>query len=185
MVAHPGEVLDTSTTDKNDGVFLQIVSNSRNICSHFYSVDETDTRNFAQGGVRLLGCGCVHPSTYPSALRTSLQSRTLRLVTNLLSARTNQLIEGRQTLISFSLHGLASSRQGPTQPPASHSEKPFKSSKGVECCQANSPQGLAADVLRPGSWTVRLGQPQRDAHSTPAPSDNIGKFRSFCLPLVR
>jgi hypothetical protein len=72
MVPNPGEVLDTSTAYQNDGVFLQVVSDARNIGSHFYSVRKSNTRNFTQSRIRLLGCGCVHPRTDASALRAPL-----------------------------------------------------------------------------------------------------------------
>ena len=104
MVSNPGEVLDTSTTNQNDGVFLQIVPDPRNIGSYLYPIGKPDTCNFSQCRIWLLGCRCVHPRAYSSALRTPLQSRTLRLITNLLSARSYQLIEGRQTLLSLWLN---------------------------------------------------------------------------------
>jgi hypothetical protein len=97
MIANPGEVLDTSTANQHDGVFLQVVPDSRDISSYFYPINEPNTRNFSQRRIGFFGCRRVHPGTYTSALRTPLQSRTLRLITNLLSARSNQLIEGRQT----------------------------------------------------------------------------------------
>src|SRR5437867_8523653 len=101
MVANAREVLDTSTADQHDGVFLQVVPDSGDVGCYLNPVGKTDTRNFTQSGVRFLGCRRVHPRAHPSALRTSLQSRTLRLKTNLLSARSNQLIEGRQTRFSL------------------------------------------------------------------------------------
>ena len=108
MIPNPGEVLDTSTTNQNDGVFLQIMSDARDIGSDLDPIGEPDTRDFSQCRVGFFGCGCVHPRAYTSALRTPLQSWTLRLKTNLLSARSYQLIEGRQTLLSLkikSTHG--------------------------------------------------------------------------------
>jgi hypothetical protein len=38
MVPNPGEVLDTSTANQNDGVFLQVVPDSRNIGGNLDSV---------------------------------------------------------------------------------------------------------------------------------------------------
>ena len=48
MVANPREVLDTPTADQNDGVFLQVVSDSRNVGSNLDSVRQADTGNFAK-----------------------------------------------------------------------------------------------------------------------------------------
>ncbi len=47
MVPNPGEVLDTSTTNQNDGVFLQVVPDSGNIGCNLYPVGKPDTRNFS------------------------------------------------------------------------------------------------------------------------------------------
>jgi hypothetical protein len=47
MVPNPGEVLDTSTAYQNDGVFLQVVSDSWNVGGNLYSVGKADTRNFS------------------------------------------------------------------------------------------------------------------------------------------
>jgi len=97
------EILDTSATNQHDGVFLKVVSNARNIGSHFDPVCKADTRDFSQSRVGLFGSGGVNPRANASALRTPLQSRTLRLITNFFSTRTYQLIEGRQTLFSLKI----------------------------------------------------------------------------------
>jgi hypothetical protein len=138
MVANPREVLDTSTADQNDGVFLQIVSDSRDIGCNLDPIGETNTRNFAQSRVGLFGRRCVHPGANPPALRTSLQSRTLRFITNLLSARSNQLIEGRQTALSLPEFMVEQPVPGGTAPNIrSSSEKPLKCSKAELACQGN------------------------------------------------
>jgi len=48
MVANPRKVLDTSTADQNDGVFLQVVSDTRDVGSYLNPVREPDTSNFAK-----------------------------------------------------------------------------------------------------------------------------------------
>ena len=48
MVAHPRKVLDTSTTDQNDGVFLQVVSDAWYVGCYFNSIRQPDTSNFAK-----------------------------------------------------------------------------------------------------------------------------------------
>ena len=48
MVANTREVLDTSTTNQNDGVFLQVVPNARNVGGYLDSVRKPDTCNFAK-----------------------------------------------------------------------------------------------------------------------------------------
>jgi hypothetical protein len=142
MVPYPGEVLDTSTTYQNDGVFLQVVPDAWDIGSNLDPVCKPDTRNFTQSRIGLLGCRCVHPCAYASALGTPLQSRTLRLITNLLSARSYQLIEGRQTLLSLWLNAARVRKITIFHSiPPSHtlySEKPDEYSKQLQPCQAYS-----------------------------------------------
>jgi hypothetical protein len=48
MVANPREVLDTPTANQNDGVFLQVVSDARDVGSYLNPVREPDTSNFAK-----------------------------------------------------------------------------------------------------------------------------------------
>ena len=48
MVANTGKVFYTTTTYKNDGVFLQVVSFAGNICCNFKSVHKTDTCDFTK-----------------------------------------------------------------------------------------------------------------------------------------
>jgi hypothetical protein len=48
MVANPRKILDTSTADQNDGVFLQVVPDTGNVSSNFNSIGQTDTSNFAK-----------------------------------------------------------------------------------------------------------------------------------------
>jgi hypothetical protein len=47
MVPNSGEVLDTSTANQNDGVFLQVVPNSWDVGCNLYPIGKTDTRNFS------------------------------------------------------------------------------------------------------------------------------------------
>ena len=48
MVAHPRKVLDTSTADQNDGVFLQVVSDAGYVGGNFNPIRQADTCNFAK-----------------------------------------------------------------------------------------------------------------------------------------
>jgi hypothetical protein len=139
MVPHPREVLDASTANQHDGVFLQIVPNSGNVGSDFYPVCKSNTRHFAQSRIRLFGCRRVHPRAYSTTLRTTLQSRTLRLVTNFLSSRSNQLIEGRQSLLSSRLSAQIKASIHPVDRKTQLlCEKPDEYSKAPVVCQGLS-----------------------------------------------
>jgi len=48
MVAHPREILDTSTANQNDGVFLQVVPDAWDISRYFDPIGKPDTGNFAK-----------------------------------------------------------------------------------------------------------------------------------------
>ena len=47
------EIADTTAADQNDGVLLQIVTDTRNIGRRLQSVCQSDSRDFAKRGVRL------------------------------------------------------------------------------------------------------------------------------------
>jgi hypothetical protein len=55
MVADAGEVADASAADKDDGVFLEIVSFAADIGCDFFAVGEANASDFSEGRVRLLG----------------------------------------------------------------------------------------------------------------------------------
>jgi len=134
MVANPREVLDTSTADQNDGVLLQIVSNTGDIGGNLDPVGKPDTCYFAQRGVWFLRSRRIDSRANSPALGTPLQSRTLRLVTNLLSARLNQLIEGRQPVLS--LLALSVARHRLRHCKIAPMKKPNEYNKATRGCQA-------------------------------------------------
>ena len=57
MVTHTRQVSYTAAADEHDGVFLQVVSDSRNVDGCFQTVGQTDSRDLSHCGVRLLRAG--------------------------------------------------------------------------------------------------------------------------------
>ena len=53
VVTNARQVADTAAADKNDGVFLELVSFARNVNGNFFVVRETNARDAAKSGVRL------------------------------------------------------------------------------------------------------------------------------------
>jgi hypothetical protein len=98
VISNARQILYTAATDQDDGVFLQIVADTRDISCNFNPIGQTHTCNFAKGRIRLLWCRRIYSGAYASFLRTLLQRRTTRLVIGLLSTLSNQLIKRRHEL---------------------------------------------------------------------------------------
>lgn len=75
------------------------MTDTRNVCSHFHAIHETDTRDLTQCRIRLFwGCR-VYTSAYTALLGISLKRRGLLLVDRLLAALADQLVNSRQGLL--------------------------------------------------------------------------------------
>src|SRR4029450_13440432 len=93
VVADTRQVLNTAPTNQDDGVFLQIVADTRDVRCYFDPVGQTHTCNFAKGRIRVLWRLRVYARTHASFLRSLLQSRATRLIPGLISTLSNQLIK--------------------------------------------------------------------------------------------
>ena len=99
VVTNTGQVLNSSATDKNNRVFLKVVSYSGDIGCYFDPVGKTNSCDFTKSRVRLLRglcgnlcanasllrCACVSCSLCKS-VETLLKSRRLRLVSFLFTS---------------------------------------------------------------------------------------------------
>jgi hypothetical protein len=47
VITNSGEILHAPTADENYGMFLEVMTDARNICSHFDTIGETYTSNLA------------------------------------------------------------------------------------------------------------------------------------------
>jgi hypothetical protein len=180
MVANPREVLDTSTANKNDGVLLQIVPDTGDVGSYLNPIRKPDTCYFAQRGVWFLGGRRIDPCANSPALGTPLQSRTLRLETNLLSARLNQLIEGRQPVLSLPAPSATAVNLRHSE--ISPVEKPDEYSKAPRCCQDHARRKSAVSSALSSSPAPA----KRDAggvasHAAPAQKKSFAQRRGFAV----
>jgi len=83
MVPDAREILDAATANQDDGMFLQVVPDARDVGGHLDPVGEAHARHLAQRGIGLFRGRRVHPRAYAAPLGAPLQSRTLRLIANL------------------------------------------------------------------------------------------------------
>ena len=95
VISHTGQILHSAATNKHDAVFLQIVSDSRNVNSTFHLVYKTNSGNLTKCRVRLLGRSGGNRKTNTSLLRIVFEYRTKRLILYLLSALSDQLVNRR------------------------------------------------------------------------------------------
>jgi hypothetical protein len=127
VVTNARQILNTAPTNQDDGVFLQIVADTRDVCCYFDPVGQTHTCNFAKGRIRLLWRLRVYARTHASFLRSLLQSRATRLVPGLISTLSNQLIERwHETINSCAL-------SKPSLPGPSHQGKPNDITENTGC----------------------------------------------------
>ena len=127
MVTNTGKVLYTATADQNNRVLLQVVANAGDIGGNLVTVGQAHTGDLTKGRVGLLGGGGSDSGAHTSLLggskvsglilqgvQTLLQSGSGGLVSDLLSALSNELIKSRHDfLLSYILAngGIISSKQ--------------------------------------------------------------------------
>ena len=79
MIANTRQIFHTPTAHHDDGVLLQIVPFTRDIGVNLLVVGQANTSNFTHRRIRFFRRGRVDTHTYPSSLRTGIQSRRLAL----------------------------------------------------------------------------------------------------------
>ncbi len=62
----PGKVLNTSASDQNNGVLLQIVAFTGNVAGYFDSVGKTYSGDLSKSGVRLFRSRCLNSCAHAS-----------------------------------------------------------------------------------------------------------------------
>ena len=70
MVSGTRKVLNTTTTDQNNGVLLKVMSLTRDIACYFNTVGKTYSGNLSKSGVRLLRSCSLNSCAYTSLLRS-------------------------------------------------------------------------------------------------------------------
>jgi hypothetical protein len=99
VITNTGEVANTAAADEDDGVLLEVVALTRNVCGDLDAVNKTDTGNLTKSRVRLLGGGGEHAGAHAALLGVVLQSCVLGLLGNGLTTLANQLVDSRQNVL--------------------------------------------------------------------------------------
>ena len=94
MITNAGEVANTSASNQDNGVLLEIVVLSGNISGNLTAIGQADAGNLSQGGVWLLWRHGAHTKADPTSLRTTLQVDGFPFVGDLPSRAFDKLIDG-------------------------------------------------------------------------------------------
>ena len=92
---HAGKVAHTAAADEHNGVLLQVVADAGDVGGDFDPIGQTYPGHFTQRGVRLFRGHRTDRRADTAALRALLQNRSRGFILHLLSAFTNQLVNGR------------------------------------------------------------------------------------------
>src|SRR5947207_1102061 len=95
VIAHARQVLYASTTNEHDRVLLQIMTLARYIGGNLEAIGQTDTRDFAQCRVGLLGRGGVDARADAPLLRIGLERWRFFFLLNVAAALPDELIDCR------------------------------------------------------------------------------------------
>ena len=71
MIPHAGQVLHPSSSNENNGVFLEVMANTRDVGSYFNAIGQPNTRHFSKGRVGFLRSRRIDTDTDPPLLRRS------------------------------------------------------------------------------------------------------------------
>jgi hypothetical protein len=108
VVTNTGKVLNTAATNHDDGVLLEVMTDTGDISGDFIAVGKTNTSNLTQSGVRLLRSSGTNCSANATLLGRSqigflvlqsvsalLECGGVGLINGSLTALTNQLVKSR------------------------------------------------------------------------------------------
>jgi len=72
VIADPGEILHAATPDQDDGMFLEVMTDARNISSHLDAVREAYSGHFAQRRIGFFWVSWCTPARTPRAFGGSV-----------------------------------------------------------------------------------------------------------------
>jgi hypothetical protein len=78
VVTYTRKVLDTASADEHDGVLLEVVALTGDVCIDLLGVGKTYAGHLTHSGIRLFRRGGVHTQAYAPLLRTCIQRARLR-----------------------------------------------------------------------------------------------------------
>src|SRR5690606_24253913 len=104
VIAHTREVFYTTATNKNHGVFLQVVTFTADIRNNFETVGQAHFGNFTHRRVRFFRCGGIHASAYATTLRAVFKCRTFAALMAAYARFTHELADGWHDLLSYFMY---------------------------------------------------------------------------------
>jgi hypothetical protein len=71
VITYTRKVTYSTSSDKNNRVFLKVVADTGNVADCFETVGKLNLCNFTKSGVRFFRCGCVNLGANASLLRSA------------------------------------------------------------------------------------------------------------------
>ena len=103
VITNSRQILHTASAHQHDRVFLQVMSDSRNVRRDFNRIRQAHTSYFAQRRVRLLRRLRINADAYAALFRTTRQCWRFCLGANSFAPHSDQLRKCRHSLPSFGL----------------------------------------------------------------------------------
>ena len=105
VITNAGQILNSSATNEDRRVLLQIVTFTGNVYGTFLLVGEAHPCNLSYSRVRLFGSGRGNRKAHTSLLRAVVQNGRLALVNLLFSAVSDKLVDCRHFISSLFYSG--------------------------------------------------------------------------------
>jgi hypothetical protein len=74
VITDSWKIFYPSSSNENNGMFLKIVTNPRDVCGDLDSIGQSHSGNFSKGRIRFLRSGRIDSNANPSFLRRSRES---------------------------------------------------------------------------------------------------------------
>jgi hypothetical protein len=128
LIADTGQVANAAAADKNNRVFLQIVSFAGDVNSDFFGVAQTHAGDFSKSRIRLLGSHGPDDQANALLLRATFQDGALGALALNDAIATDQLIDGWHTFVAKKLSTGTGSTKGGSRTHTSLRTLDFESS---------------------------------------------------------
>ena len=107
VIANTGQVFNATTSNKDNRVFLQVVTDSGDVGRNLNPIGQSHTSHLAQCRIRFLWSLRIDTCANATLLGRTLERRASRFVLDLLAAFANKLINSRHCFSSYPLAHLA------------------------------------------------------------------------------
>jgi len=101
VVSHTRKVLHTTAANEHNGVLLQIVPDSGDIGSNFYTVCQADTGDFAKRRIRFLWRHGIYANANSALLGAALKGGSARFFSNFFPSFSDQLVDSGHSVFKL------------------------------------------------------------------------------------